>query len=312
MQVVDAEPLLQDASHEREPAGEDGGPIAEPAQGADEALRAVHQRHRVDDLLQRRLGHAAQQRHPLPEARPEVHLAAHGGFGDGGHLRADASVPGEFVDDLGANQRRIHVERDEPAVTAVRGVVLKRDVYPVTHRQREQVAAERRFVGQRPGGCQFDAHPRHFQGRTERHASGQAVDAVDVQPGAGDRTAHVRQVRCRQRRAQHRHEIPALALGGHPRLVVLFRGGGEAHLHAQLVGLEQQFGQERRRLHGVGELDEQPERERAVDHGLPDVEDARPGLGEDAGQGVGHTGAVGAGDVNLEHTGGREGGHAAH
>lgn len=64
--------------------------------------------------------------------------------------------------------------------------------------------------------------------------------------------------------------------------------------------LEQQLGEHGPRLHAAGEFDEHAQRERVVDHGLPDVEKAHPGLRQDAGEGVRRARLVVTRDVDVE------------
>ena len=60
--------------------------------------------------------------------RLEIQLAAHGGFGD----RADAvegpGLAGQLVDHFVLNQRRVHVERNEPANPPVDVVALPGEI----------------------------------------------------------------------------------------------------------------------------------------------------------------------------------------
>ena len=128
VQMIDAEPLLQHAAEEREAAGQDRGLVAEPPQRADQPLGAVGQRNAVDDLLQRDSRAALQQRDAAAERLLEIQLAAHRALGDRPHLVADAGQPRELVDHLALDQRRVHVERDQPAIAAEDRVVLEGDV----------------------------------------------------------------------------------------------------------------------------------------------------------------------------------------
>ena len=126
--MVDAEPLLKNAPKEGEAAGEDRRLVAESPQGADQPLGAVGERNAVDDLLQRPLGQAFQQRHAASERLLEIELAAHRALGDLPNFLAGAGQRGQLVDHLALDQRGVHVERDQPAVAPEDRVVLERDV----------------------------------------------------------------------------------------------------------------------------------------------------------------------------------------
>ena len=135
------------------------------------------------------------------------------------------------------------------------------------------------------GGRQLHAHAALPVPR-QRRAPRQAIDAVDVEAGLDDHAAHGGQMRGGQRRPEHAHQVAPLALRAHPVVVLLAGDRSEMDLHAELVGLQQQLGQQRRGLHFVGELHQQPERQRVVDDGLADVEDRRARLRENRGQRV--------------------------
>jgi hypothetical protein len=57
-----------------------------------------------------------------------------------------------------------------------------------------------------------------------------------------------------ERASEHADQVSRFRLGVHPMAEFLPRDGGEADVHAQLVRLQQQVGEQRRRLHLVGQL----------------------------------------------------------
>ncbi|MGC4086147.1 MAG: hypothetical protein QM736_29505 [Vicinamibacterales bacterium] len=71
-------------------------------------------------------------------------------------------------------------------------------------------------------------------------------------------------------------------------------------LDTEAVRLEQQVGQQRGRLHLVGQFDEHAERQRVVNHRLPDVEDAHAASREDPRERVRDAWVVVTGDVDVE------------
>ncbi|GAB1384230.1 hypothetical protein MASR1M50_25510 [Burkholderiales bacterium] len=74
------------------------------------------------DLRQLVDRHAPQQRHAAAQAVLEVgDLAAHGRLGDGGHLGLAAHGVGDLVHAFDVDQRRVHVEGDQPVVGQAQG-----------------------------------------------------------------------------------------------------------------------------------------------------------------------------------------------
>src|SRR6266700_2141136 len=79
-------------------------------------------------LLQALLGKAVQQRYSLGEALFEIELSPHGSSGDCRHPISNIMQLSKFVNDLGLNQRRIHVKSDQAPVAAIDALPLKRDI----------------------------------------------------------------------------------------------------------------------------------------------------------------------------------------
>ena len=107
---------------------------------------------------------------------------------------ADAGQAGQFVDDLGPNQRRIHVERHQATMPPVDGVVLERDVDVVACGQRHERRAELGLARQDAGRAEFDTHARSAGRWRQRRPLRQTVDAIDIQARVSDRAADVGQV----------------------------------------------------------------------------------------------------------------------
>ena len=69
-----------------------------------------------------------QERQPFAKAGVEVQFTPHGRCCDGGNLLPHACQAGQFIDDFHLNQGGIHVEGNQPAVTAKNGILLYRDI----------------------------------------------------------------------------------------------------------------------------------------------------------------------------------------
>ena len=309
MQVIDAQPPLQLAPHEGEAARENGHPVSQPPQRGGEPFGPVHQRHMFQHRLQRRVRQPLQQGHAPAKTGLKIQLAAHGRFGNPPHLAAHARQRCQLVDHLGPDQRGIHIEGHQAAVAAVDIIVLEGDVDVVLFGEAHQGRAETLLVVQIAGGRQFHAHAVGALGRVERRAPGEPVDAIDIEPGAGQDAAHPGQVYGGDLRPQDGDEESASRLPRHPRLILVAGDGGEADLHAQFVRPQQQLGEHRRGLHLLGHLHQNAQRQRVVDHRLADVQNPRARGGQNTGKRMGDARAVVTGDVNEQDAGFGQRGH---
>ena len=73
----------------------------------------------VIHALQGAFFQSLQQRNAAAQAFGEIDLAAHGGFGDGRHLRLEMIHVGDFIDAFDGDQRGIHVHHHQAEVTQV-------------------------------------------------------------------------------------------------------------------------------------------------------------------------------------------------
>ncbi|CAI8891250.1 hypothetical protein EMIT093MI4_40192 [Pseudomonas sp. IT-93MI4] len=99
---------------------------------------------------------------------------------------------------------------------------------------------------------------------------------------------------------QQGDDVAFLALIAHPLLVILFGHRGEAHLLVELVALEQDVLEHGFALLGVGNLDQDAERQGVVDHRLTNVENVHTTLCQNAGNGRSQTRTVDSRDVNQD------------
>ena len=172
---VDAEVGGDPVGDLREAAGDDGEPVAEPLQRADEGAGT------------RGEGQRAYTRSSAPASRPassatrsrsdclEVQLAAHRGLGDALHLLQAAGVRREHLDDLALHERRVDIHHDQAHAAPEQGRRLHGDVDGLCRGLLGERHPE--LVGVGAGDVQLDGGDG-----VARHA----LDAVDVRAGVGD------------------------------------------------------------------------------------------------------------------------------
>ena len=211
----------------------------------------------------------------------------------------DAGGARQLVDDLDPDQRRVHVQHDQPLGATEQALALQGDVEPGRRRHRQQRALQRLAVALR-------RQQRVNLDRGQR-VLGQAADLLDVRPLRRQRRRQRVQVGRAQRGADGRDDVaPALAACRRLRLVAAH--GLEVQLHLELLGGEQQLLEDVARL---GDADQQAQRQLPLDDDLLDVVQGCPLLRQDAGQGCGDPGAIGAGDCDKNAVGSQGGGSVA-
>src|SRR5690606_23839424 len=276
--VVDTQPGLQLPGEIGKAAGENRGLVAQALEFGEQHLGPFGQAQRRTDLFQHVLGQALQQAQALLEAGTEIQLAAHGPLGDFGDLLTDSGGLGQLVDHLGLDQRRVHVEYRQTAIAAEHRVTLDGDVDIQFLGHAEELRTQRKRVSRLATYGELDAALALLGRHVQRHASGKAVDMIDVQPILGGNRADPLQLLGADLARQQSDYMTSLALAADPLPVVLFRDRGETHLLVQLVGSEQQILEHRLRAAVVRNLDEYAERQSVVDHRLADIEDVHPAL----------------------------------
>ena len=283
-----------------EAAGQDGGTVAQGAQGADQPLRPFGELDAFAYPLQGTFIQPLEQGHSGTETFVEIQLAAHGPLGDFCYLFAHPGFHGQLVDYFRANQGGIHIEHHKAPVTAEGAVALEGDV---------QVA----FVGNVEEGrahgftvLRLTAHGNLDAGATvlverfpfQMHPAGQAGDAVNVQAVVCHCCGHVGELFGSNLARQQGDDMAVLALAGHPFLVAVFVDGTEAHIDVQLVGLEQQILEHRRGFRVRRGFHQDAQRQGVVDYGLADIQDIEPVTGQNPGESGGQTGTVTTGYLN--------------
>ena len=123
---------------------------------------------------------------------------------------------------------------------------------------------------------------------------------VDVQAIARGDGAHPLQLLSRNLACQQGDDMPGLALGTDPLLVIGLGHRCEAHLLVQLVSGEQHILEHRGRRLGIRDFHQNAERQGVMDDRLADVEDIHPALGQHTGNRGSQTGTVFTGDVNQD------------
>ena len=221
-------------------------------------------------------------------------------------LVAGAGQPRELVDHLALDQRRVHVERNKASIAAEDRVVLERDVDLAGFGDRRQRGSHAILVHldrrRRRGGGELDAEALRGCIALERRARREAVDAIDVEPVRRHHARYLRDVRGRDRGTEHRDDESPARLGADPLAILIGARRRELHFDAELVRLEQEIGQDRRRAQRLGHLDQDPERKAVVNDRLADVEDARVVAREDRGERVRQPRPVVAGDADQQRT----------
>jgi len=280
--VIDAEALLEMAREEGESAGEDSGFVAEEAEGADEAFRAIGERDGFEERVEAIGGKALQKGETAGEAFVESELAAHGGFRDAGDLIADSGEAGQLVDDFALDEGGIHIKNEEAAITAEDAFALEADVDGELLRGREEFRAHGELARGVAADGELDAGVGGSVGG--RELAGETVDAIDVHSVGEEDGADAGELLRGDGTSEDSDDEVAVVEAVQP---VLERGAGdsfEAGRESELVGAGLQRGFEGGELCGGRDFDEDAERKRFVNDSLTDVEEADVEFGEDAGE----------------------------
>ena len=155
--------------------------ITHSLQNGHHSLQALGDGQLSGNVLHHALVQAFEQRHTLGEALAEVDFATHCALGDGTHLLANACTIGQLVDHLGLNQRRIHIEADQTARTAIDVVALERHIDTKFVRHLHQLRLHRVTILDRTAHRELDTR---FWGASvgfEGHTTRQATNCVDIQ-----------------------------------------------------------------------------------------------------------------------------------
>ncbi|RMN53866.1 hypothetical protein ALQ58_05440 [Pseudomonas syringae pv. apii] len=298
--VIDAQLRLQLFGEISEATGQDRGLVTQPFELGEQRFSAFGQPQRSADFIQHADVQPLEQRQTLLEALAEIQFAAHCPLGNLGNLLADACGLGQLVDHFGLDQRRVHVEHRQTPVAAEQRILLEGDIDIQLLGHGEELGLHGFRVGRLTAHGELDAALALVSRGIERHAPGQAIDLVDIQPVFGSDGADALQLLGGDLAGQQRHDVPCLALALDPMLIAFFGHGRETHLLVQLVGGKQDVLEHGRTLHGIRNFNQNAERQRVVDHRLTDVENVHATLSQDAGDSRSETWTVDTGDVNQD------------
>ncbi|CAI8736232.1 NAD-specific glutamate dehydrogenase [Pseudomonas sp. IT-194MI4] len=295
--IVDAQLGLQLLGEVSEAARQNRGLVAQALEFGEQGFGALGQAQGSTDGVQHADVQPLQQGQALLEAGAEVQLAGHRPLSNRGHLVANAGGLGQFVDDLGFNQRRVHVEHRQTTVTAEQRIFLEGDVDVQLLRNAEEFSPQRLRVSRFATHGKLDATLALVGRGVQRHAAGQTVDMVDVQTVFGGDRTHTLQLLGGHFAGQQGDDVAFLALVADPLLVILFGHRRETHLLLKLIAFEQDVFEHRVALLGVRNFNQDAERQGVVDHRLTDVENVHTTLGQNAGYGRSQTRTVDSRDV---------------
>jgi len=158
--------LLGDLLREQREAARDERRVgAVGAHGLDELAAAGRERDALGDHL---VHHAFlkpfEQGDALAQRRLEGDLAAHGAFGDGGHMGLHADEIGELIDAFLPDHGGIHVGEDEAAATVCGALGhhvhprLRQNLTDALSRSRQKAALKRAVLVEPGGGGKGDVH----------------------------------------------------------------------------------------------------------------------------------------------------------
>ncbi|RMO16054.1 hypothetical protein ALQ47_05300 [Pseudomonas cichorii] len=298
--VIDTQLRLQLPGKVSETARKDRGLVAQALEFGKQVFSAFGQAQGSTDLIQHLHIQPLEQRQALLEAGAEIQLATHGALGDFRNLLTDASRLGQFIDDFGLDQGRVHVEHGQTTVAAEQRVLLERDIDVQLLGHAEEFCLHGFRVRRLTAHGELDAALALVGWRIERHAPGQTIDMVDIQAIFCRDGADTLQLLGRHLAGQQGHDMPRLALPVDPLLVILFGHRSETHLLIKLIGCEQDVLEDRRTLSAIRNFDQDAERQGVVDHRLTDIEDVHATLGKNAGDSRSETRTVDTSDVNQD------------
>ena len=112
--MVDPEPLPQRFGVVEEPARDHGRLVPEPLEDPQQRLRALVEGQIRREVVEHAGVEARQEGDPLAQALVVIHLAHHRPARDRRDRIEDPVGPRQLVDDLDADERRVHVHDHEP------------------------------------------------------------------------------------------------------------------------------------------------------------------------------------------------------
>ena len=126
--VVETETLLEEFPEIGEASGEDGGLVANSLENHHHPFQTFVERKVAGDFFHHGFVQPFQEGHPPPETLGEIDFSAHRALRDRFDLLSDSCLLRQFVDALGVDQGRIHVEADQPAAASEDVILLEGEV----------------------------------------------------------------------------------------------------------------------------------------------------------------------------------------
>ena len=243
--VVQAQATLEVIAEVGKPARQHRGLVAKGPQVGHQRLSPFGEFKPVGHGLHHAFGQAGKRGHALAQAVVKVDLPTHRRLGDGGDLFAGAGFFGQLVDDLGLDQRAVHVEDHHAPAAAVSVVALPGQVQRVLGADVHKPRLHRRRVAGLATQPKLHAGPAGALRLVTRRASAEAVNHVDVQPLRGDLTGHRGELGGGHRAGKQGEDVPWLALLGAPVVVVGVGHRAGLEFQAQLRGRGFERGQRR-------------------------------------------------------------------
>ena len=179
--VVDAVLALQELAEVGESAAKNGYLVSATLQYSHESVYALGDRHLVCDVLENTRVESLEQSNAACKALLKVDFATHGALCYRTHLCANTSTFCQFVDALGLNKCRVHIEADESAHTAVHVVLLEREVDLHLVRYVHQFLLHGSSIGRCAAERELDAGAPVVFRVLYAHATCESEYGVDVQ-----------------------------------------------------------------------------------------------------------------------------------
>ena len=296
MNGINAQALLQRSSKERESAGENGRLVAKQSQRLHKAFRPFGQRNAVQQAMGALRREPLEKRDTAGKTFIESQLSAHGRFGDTNHLVSHARHLCKLVNHFALNERRIHVESKEPAITAEDAFTLKCNINGQSLRGGKKRRAHGHLARTLAADSQLHAGVRRLGVR--RKLSREAIDPVDVHVVCGDDSAHLRKLFGGNRTAKHGNNEMVRSKPESPVLDRILRNHFEMRLETEFASAVLQCQFERGQDVSRRNFKQNSQGKVFMHHRLPNVENIDVVLCQDPGQGGSEPRCVGSREVN--------------
>ena len=148
---------------------------------------------------------------------------------------------GQFIYDFSLNQRRIHIETDQPPHSTVHIVALERAIHRHLARQLQQLSLHLFAVFRCTSKRELYAGTRFLHGLFNTLTSAHPSYRINIQTLLYYNLRHGTYLPSLKTPAQYGQYIAVLSLPANPSLILLQCYRGKLYIHSQLAGLEKQF-----------------------------------------------------------------------